>query len=43
MLLDFFVDSCLQYLSKLYIGIIEIILVITNLKYNIYNLFILFK
>ena len=30
MLLDFFVDSCLRYLSKLYIGIIEIILVSTN-------------
>ena len=36
MLLDFFVDSCLRYLSKLYIGIIEIILVSTNfvLYYN---------
>ena len=30
MLLDFFVDSCLRYLNKLYIGIIEIILVSTN-------------
>ena len=30
MLLDFFVDSCLQYLSKLCVGVVEITLVITN-------------
>ena len=30
MLLDFFVDSCMQYLSKLCGGIVEITLVITN-------------